>query len=258
MHPEADALLDAIFDHPDDDTPRLVYADWLQEHGQEDYAQFIRLQCAAAREKLWSEEANRLWVEIGRVWYRLDGEWWPATRERWLLPCRLRNYDDDHLASPIGLGWRWLDAIHFWRGFLYPKAAVTAEQLLRYALLCPSFGPVSSLRITFNNDALKEVADLPALRWVQRVECSSWAESNYVQPLASALNELLCSRHFRRVKVIDLSTYSLMEENVSALLTTPNLASVEELLVLFGDESDCDPEEALPRLRGRFKRVIHE
>jgi uncharacterized protein (TIGR02996 family) len=43
MHPEADAFLDAIFDNPDDDTPRLVYADWLQEHGQEDYAQFIRL-----------------------------------------------------------------------------------------------------------------------------------------------------------------------------------------------------------------------
>ena len=46
MHPEADAFLDAIFDNPDDDTPRLVYADWLQEHGQENYAQFIRLQCA--------------------------------------------------------------------------------------------------------------------------------------------------------------------------------------------------------------------
>jgi uncharacterized protein (TIGR02996 family) len=42
MHPEADAFLDAIFDHPDDDTPRLVYADWLQEGGYEDYAQFIR------------------------------------------------------------------------------------------------------------------------------------------------------------------------------------------------------------------------
>src|SRR5438094_4748150 len=46
---DADALLDAIFDNPDDDTPRLVYADWLQEHGQANYAEFIRLQCAAAR-----------------------------------------------------------------------------------------------------------------------------------------------------------------------------------------------------------------
>ena len=29
--PEADALLDAIFAEPDDDTPRLVYADWLDD-----------------------------------------------------------------------------------------------------------------------------------------------------------------------------------------------------------------------------------
>lgn len=32
-----------------DDTPRLVFADWLQENGDEPRAQFIRLQCAAAR-----------------------------------------------------------------------------------------------------------------------------------------------------------------------------------------------------------------
>src|SRR5262245_50202513 len=31
---DADLFLDAIFDNPEDDTPRLVYADWLEEHGQ--------------------------------------------------------------------------------------------------------------------------------------------------------------------------------------------------------------------------------
>ena len=35
---DADAFLDAIFAQPDDDTPRLVYADWLEEHGHADYA----------------------------------------------------------------------------------------------------------------------------------------------------------------------------------------------------------------------------
>lgn len=47
MHPDADAFLDAIFDHPDDDTHRLVYADWLQDRGYEDYAQFICLSIRA-------------------------------------------------------------------------------------------------------------------------------------------------------------------------------------------------------------------
>src|SRR6266545_1813536 len=39
------ALLNAIAAHPDEDTPRLMYADWLQEHGQPERAEFIRIQC---------------------------------------------------------------------------------------------------------------------------------------------------------------------------------------------------------------------
>jgi uncharacterized protein (TIGR02996 family) len=39
---EQAALLAAIVAEPDEDTPRLVYADWLQEHGDEEHAQFIR------------------------------------------------------------------------------------------------------------------------------------------------------------------------------------------------------------------------
>jgi uncharacterized protein (TIGR02996 family) len=41
---EQDALLAAVFAAPDDDLPRLVYADWLEEHGESDHAEFIRLQ----------------------------------------------------------------------------------------------------------------------------------------------------------------------------------------------------------------------
>jgi uncharacterized protein (TIGR02996 family) len=32
---DREALYAAILAHPDDDTPRLVFADWLQEHGNE-------------------------------------------------------------------------------------------------------------------------------------------------------------------------------------------------------------------------------
>jgi uncharacterized protein (TIGR02996 family) len=35
------AFLQAILDSPDDDTPRLVYADWLDEHGQTERAEFL-------------------------------------------------------------------------------------------------------------------------------------------------------------------------------------------------------------------------
>ena len=37
-----------IIAHPEDDTPRLIYADWLDDHGQSERAEFIRLQCSIA------------------------------------------------------------------------------------------------------------------------------------------------------------------------------------------------------------------
>src|SRR5262245_14998409 len=44
-----EAFLRAIVEEPDDDTHRLVYADWLEEHGKADRAEFIRVQCELAR-----------------------------------------------------------------------------------------------------------------------------------------------------------------------------------------------------------------
>ena len=41
-------LLRAILENPDEDTPRLMYADWLDEHDDAARAEFIRLQCKLA------------------------------------------------------------------------------------------------------------------------------------------------------------------------------------------------------------------
>jgi uncharacterized protein (TIGR02996 family) len=44
-----DAFYADIVEHPDDDTPRLIFADWLEEAGRVEQAEFIRLQCQLAR-----------------------------------------------------------------------------------------------------------------------------------------------------------------------------------------------------------------
>jgi uncharacterized protein (TIGR02996 family) len=57
---DEDALLAAIAAHPDEDTPRLMYADWLDEHGDPVRAEFIRVQIEAARvERLSQAEQTR-------------------------------------------------------------------------------------------------------------------------------------------------------------------------------------------------------
>lgn len=57
---ERDALLRAICDNPDDDTARLVFADWLQEHGDEERAEFIRLQIQLSRGNYRPSEEAKL------------------------------------------------------------------------------------------------------------------------------------------------------------------------------------------------------
>src|SRR5262249_46481415 len=42
-------LLQAIREAPDDDAPRLVYADWLDDHNEPQRAELIRVQCELAR-----------------------------------------------------------------------------------------------------------------------------------------------------------------------------------------------------------------
>src|SRR5262245_11077458 len=42
-------FMDDICANPDDDTPRLVYADWLEQNGHTERAEFIRMQIAAYR-----------------------------------------------------------------------------------------------------------------------------------------------------------------------------------------------------------------
>lgn len=46
---DRELLIRAIRNNPDEDTPRLMYADYLDEHGEPDRAAFIRAQCELAR-----------------------------------------------------------------------------------------------------------------------------------------------------------------------------------------------------------------
>lgn len=84
MNPLARALLDDIIARPDDDTPRLVYADWLSENGQEERAEFIRVQVASGEP---AAIAGDVWMSPteGRVYELLRAEC-----QRWTL-CPLTD-----------------------------------------------------------------------------------------------------------------------------------------------------------------------
>ena len=60
------AFLRTILASPEDDAPRLVYADWLDENGDPDRAEFIRLQIRLGRTDPHHPEWPRLNAVVGQ------------------------------------------------------------------------------------------------------------------------------------------------------------------------------------------------
>ncbi len=148
---EREALLHAICENPDDDTPRLVFADWLQEHGEEDRAEFIRVQCEAAklgakdgRQKELLRRASELQKQFGKKWL---GE----------LP----------VPHPEHIHWveapDWLDGETFDRGFAGLLRVKTTGTLAKYADKLFAATPVRRLMIWHIMRADK-LAKVPQLR----------------------------------------------------------------------------------------------
>lgn len=62
-----ESLIRAVFANPDDDTPRLVFADFLDENGQHDRAALIRYQCEQARLRANSNRYKELERVINKL-----------------------------------------------------------------------------------------------------------------------------------------------------------------------------------------------
>ena len=95
---DLDALYRSILANPDDDTPRLVYADWLEENGRPEEAEFLRAECRLERitpddpdytDLLDRREELRLWLTAhspgpelrsqGGLFIESGSNWWRMT-----------------------------------------------------------------------------------------------------------------------------------------------------------------------------------
>lgn len=101
-------FLHAILAHPEDDLPRLVYADWLEEQGRpEDMAraQFIRLEIEAERYPLGSDERARLDRQTRKLLETFRTHWLPAWPVELLQNVILRYHRGfiDDVEVPLDL-----------------------------------------------------------------------------------------------------------------------------------------------------------
>lgn len=174
---EREALLRAVCENPDEDTPRLVFADWLQENGEEARAEFIcaqvrhaeRLRNAAPDTPGHAARARELWLQYGTQW---------------------------RAELPVVSGLSWHDA--FSRGFVEIASIASDTELVRHADAVFS-QPIRHLAIgTFRGVA--GFSALRGLRWLKTLSLGNRrANPKYLTELLkcdSFSESLMLSCHF--------------------------------------------------------------
>jgi uncharacterized protein (TIGR02996 family) len=201
-----DAFLCDIIENPTDDTPRLVYADWLDEHGSAERAEFIRLQIEHAR--LDADDPRR-W-DLGKREVALLKAHGPA----WLqsLPAWARE----------GRCW-------FRRGFV-AEVTATVDQFLDGAAALRHATPLEGVALRQAAGRMAEVAGCPALAGLAHLDLS---DSNSILRAAD-IQALVRSRHLSDLRSLDLDFQRIGNDGVQALAQAAGVGPLQALYLEHG------------------------
>jgi uncharacterized protein (TIGR02996 family) len=152
-----EAFLADVIENPDDDAPRLVYADWLDEHGESERGELIRVQCRLAR--LGDADPARAELE------RQERELLEAHGAEWAEPLR-----------------RLVQEFQYRRGFVEAVEVLGSAGIGRRLRRAMELAPVRSLRLFKVGEEMAELTGVgPCLRRLG--ELYVYAEDGAVAPI---------------------------------------------------------------------------
>jgi uncharacterized protein (TIGR02996 family) len=277
--PLQQGLLADIGEHPDDDTPRLVYADWLEENGQPERAEFIRAQVELAK----ITEDDPRWRTLRRREARLLAvhfDDWMKGLPRWVAKeplCTFRRGFVSDLSATASAFMRSLPEL--WKstpltGVRLRRANPAAVEALAKA---PELGRLRSLDLTQNvmrTPGVRHLANSPYVanltelvlnrNGIDAQAARALAESPNLSSLRSlSMVRALFGHHPLHALVASPCNLRLTRLNVGdgrfggrlgPLVNSPNLAHLTDLDLHYTRLGDSDVEELvrsplLPRLR---------
>jgi uncharacterized protein (TIGR02996 family) len=145
---DGEALFAAVLREPDEDTPRLVYADWLEENDQAERAEFIRVQVELAR-----APTSALFSQQKTLLARYEDEW--------LAPLRAPGQPLEGGAGAL-----------FRRGFV-EVVWTSARRFLEKAGELFAVAPVRELRVTrANPEEYRRLMNSPRLARLRGLDLS--------------------------------------------------------------------------------------
>lgn len=207
-----EAFLRDVSAHPDDDAPRLICADWLQDHGDPARAEFIRTQIERANASTDAVRRAALWE-----------------RERQLL-----GEHEMRWTAPLhGL----VQRARFVRGFV-EQVFVLGDDFLRHAEALFQLAPVRHLVLTGSPSAWAQLLAIPQLRPLSTFELRGGAALG-----AEEVNLLAGCPHLPHLRRLILR-YAVDDEAVRVLAAAP-LCSRLTALDLYSVYLEKEGAEAL-------------
>ena len=202
MTTEQDALYRAICAFPDEDTPRLAFADLLEENGDPTRAAFIRRQVELARLPQW----DPLWVKC-----------------RQFDPDAFRGWAMVHTlpAPPTGFSWQ---SLAFRRGLAWRVEAHSTAAFVANAGELFAAAPVRAVTLeNLGRFGFREFADSPHLERVHRLEFA------VTRPGADDLDRLGHSPHAAALTELHFSHNSIEADGLATLARSPLFRRLERL-----------------------------
>lgn len=236
-----EAFLADIAEHPDDDAPRLIYADWLDDHGGDEgraRAEFIRAQCELYRLDRPDNPLDVMGHPAGAV-FRGEFQWcqralWSGdapevVERRQLLLTRQRQLWEAHGETWLAAIPRWArEHCRFERGFL-GGVHVRLAQFVKSAGALVRRHPVR--HVSFADAVLSrldELGDCPALASFRSLNLDGLGGSPDAFGARGAF-QLAASPYLPPLTALSLVYQGIAADGVRALLARAELGGLRGL-----------------------------
>ncbi|HEY2910335.1 MAG TPA: TIGR02996 domain-containing protein [Gemmataceae bacterium] len=203
MTNQQDALYRAICEYPDEDAPRLVFADCVEEAGDASRAALIRTQVALAR----VPEYDPLWSQCRR-----DA---PNAILGWALSYPLPSL-------PSGFSWH---GHRMRRGFSWRATITHATSFAKQAAALFAAAPIQALEFPHSSGVKKhlgQLAESPSLGLLRRLDFS-------LTRLEEMDVRILGESPFANLSELRFEEHAVSAEGLQALATSPLAAQLTEL-----------------------------
>ncbi len=214
---EREAFLNAIFDAPADDLPRLVFADWLDENGETDWAALIRIQCQRSQVGLREQE--------------LIARFAPGTSfERGFRVQSRMAISAEILADPVKLRLNAIRNHPEWYGATELKIAgglIRSGKPIQTLLTSPVTARITRLDLS---GSLLGFSDVSSEDGSEVTALAPLSEYEY-RPVVTvqAVEALVSSREARRLTHLDLRNNDLDNDAARAIVNSKNLIRLRSL-----------------------------